>query len=62
VAKSETPDFILSWQQDTVIGLELTKATRQEFEADRTRLNRKQKTKHYPSDRVEGVMDLSIAG
>lgn len=62
VAKSETPDFIFSGQQDTVTGLEVTKATRQEFEADLMRLNLKQKTKHYPSDRVKGVMDLSIAG
>jgi hypothetical protein len=62
VAKTESPDFIFSWEHDTIVGVEVTKATRKEFEADLTRLNRKQKTKHYPSDPDEGVMDLSIAG
>jgi hypothetical protein len=61
-AKSETPDFILSWPENTIIGVEVTKATRQEFEADLTRFNRRQKTKHYHSDRTKGVMDLSVAG
>jgi hypothetical protein len=61
--KSETPDFILNWPQDTMtIGLEVTKATRQEFEADLTRFDLEQETKHYPSDRAEGTMDLSVAG
>ena len=63
VVKSETPDFILNWPQDTMaIGLEVTKATRQEFEADLTRFDREQETKHYPSDPAEGTMDLSVAG
>jgi hypothetical protein len=62
VAKSETPDFILNRPQDVIVGLEVTKATRQEFEADLTRLDRKQKTKHYPSDPAAGAMDLSVAG
>jgi hypothetical protein len=43
-------------------GLEVTKAPRQEFEADLTRLDRKQKTKHYSSDPTAGAMDLSVAG
>ena len=61
-AKSETPDFILEWPQERTIGLEVTKATRQEFEADLTRLDRKQTTKHYSSDPAAGAMDLSVAG
>ena len=62
VAKTETPDFLLSWQQDATVGLEVTKATRQEFEADLTRFDRKQRTKHYLSDPATGTMDLSVAG
>jgi hypothetical protein len=62
VAKTETPDFLLNWQQDATIGLEVTKATRQEFEADLTRFDRKQETKHYLSDPATGTMDLSVAG
>jgi hypothetical protein len=61
-AKSETPDFILEWPQERTIGLEVTKATRREFEADLTRLDRKQETKHYPSDSTAGAMALSVAG
>jgi hypothetical protein len=61
-AKSETPDFILEWPQERTIGLEVTKATRQEFEADLTRLDRKQTTKHCSSDPGAGAMDLSVAG
>lgn len=61
-AKTETPDFLLNWQQDATIGLEVTKATRQEFEADLTRLDRRQKTKYYPSDLTAGAMQLSVAG
>jgi hypothetical protein len=40
----------------------VTKATRQEFEADLTRLDRQQETKHYPSDPTAGAMALSVAG
>jgi hypothetical protein len=61
-AKSETPDFILEWPQQRTIGLEVTKATRREFEADLTRLDRKQTTKHYSSDLAAGAMELSLAG
>ena len=61
-AKSETPDFIVEWPQERTIGLEVTKTTRQEFEADLTRLDWKQETKHYPSDPTAGAMDLSVAG
>ena len=50
-AKSETPDFILEWPQQRTIGLEVTKATRREFEADLTRLDRKQTTKPRASNR-----------
>lgn len=61
-AKSETPDFILEWPQEATTGLEVTKATRREFEADLTRLDRKQKTKHYPGDATAGAMNLSVTG
>jgi hypothetical protein len=62
VAKSETPDFILEWPHERTIGLEVTKATREEFEADLTRLDRKQTTKHYSSDPAAGAMELSATG
>jgi len=61
-AKSETPDFILKWPQGKTIGLEVIKATRQEFEADLTRFDQKQETKHYPSDPAAGTVELSSAG
>jgi hypothetical protein len=60
--KNETPDFTLNWPQEMTIGSEVTKATRQEFEADLTRFDREQETKHYPSDPAAGTMDLSVAG
>lgn len=60
--KSETPDFILKWPQGKTIGLEVTKATRQEFEADLTRFDRKQETKAYPSDPAADTMELSFVG
>jgi hypothetical protein len=61
VIKDESPDFIVT-SPGRVFGLEVTKATRQEFEADLTRLHRCQSTKSYPSDPAEGVMDLSVSG
>lgn len=62
VAKHETPDFLLTCPVEGTVGIEVTKATRKEFEADLTRLHRNQGTKHYPSDLSQGTMDLSVAG
>jgi hypothetical protein len=61
VSKQETPDFILAWGGKKV-GLEITKATRQEFEADLTRFDRRQKTKDYLSDVTTGTMLLDVLG
>lgn len=62
VSKGETPDFIVTCADGEAVGLEVTKATRKEFEADLTRFSRNQKTKDYPSDQVAGAMVLSISG
>jgi hypothetical protein len=61
VAKHETPDFISTWGGNS-IGLEVTKATQQEFEADLTRFNRQQNTRHYVSDLNTGTMLLGVLG
>ena len=61
VVKQEAPDFISTWGVNT-IGLEVTKATEQEFEADLTRFNRQQKTRHYVSDLDTGTMLLGVLG
>jgi hypothetical protein len=62
LVKAETPDFIFTRRDDNSVGLEVTKATREEFEADLTRLHRRQKTKDYVSDSATGAMLLSEAG
>lgn len=60
--KHETPDFLLTCPIDGTVGIEVTKATRKEFEADLTRFHRNRSTKHYSSDPILGTMDLSVAG
>jgi hypothetical protein len=62
VTKSEAPDFMLTELGGVSVGLEVTKATRQEFEADLTRVARKQKTTHFESDPDAGMMDLTSTG
>jgi hypothetical protein len=62
LVKRETPDFVFSWRSGNSVGLEVTKATRAEFEADLTRLDRDQKTRDYVSDSTTGAMLLSEAG
>jgi hypothetical protein len=62
VIKQETPDFILSLPPNLTVGLEVTKATRPEFEADLTQFARTGKTRHYPSNSAAGAIHLSIAG
>jgi hypothetical protein len=62
LVKGETPDFIFTWREGNRVGLEVTKATREEFEADLTRLDRRQKTRDYVSDSATGAMLLSEAG
>jgi hypothetical protein len=62
IVKYETPDFISTWRGGKRIGLEVTKATRAEFEADLSRFDRQQETKNYASDRTSATMSLSEAG
>src|SRR6266446_6690546 len=59
ICKSESPDFALTWPDNSVTGLEVTKATRGKFEADLTRFDKGEKTQHYRSDPSQGVMYLS---
>lgn len=62
IAKRETPDFILASEDRTNAGLEVTKATRKEFEADLTRFHRQRQTRNYVSDLASGTMLLSELG
>jgi hypothetical protein len=62
VCKSESPDFLVNRRDGAWDGVEITKATRQEFEADLTNLARGKRTRHYSSDPADGVMLLSMAG
>src|SRR5262252_6744286 len=62
VVKHEPPDFICRSGSGDSIGLEVTKATREEFEADLTRWHRQQKTKDYPFNPATGVMALDVLG
>jgi len=62
VRKSESPDFLLIRQDGAWDGVEITKATPQEFEADLTDLARGKRTRHYISDPADGVMMLSLTG
>jgi hypothetical protein len=51
--KGESPDFRLS-RAGMTTGLEIRKATAEEFEADLTRFAPGRETKHYESDLDEG--------
>jgi hypothetical protein len=62
VVKHEPPDFICRSRTGESIGLEVTKATRKEFEADLTRWHRQQATRHYVSDQATGTMFLDVLG
>jgi hypothetical protein len=56
IVKHETPDFVFTSRGGNGIGLEVTKATREEFEADLTRFHRQQETRNYVSDLESGTM------
>lgn len=62
VVKQDPPDFMFAWRDGRNTGLEVTKATRQEFEADLTRFHRQQQTKSYVSDLATGTLLLSKPG
>jgi len=62
IVKHETPDFVSTSRSGDGIGLEVTKATREEFEADLTRFHRQQETENYLSNPNTGMMALDILG
>jgi hypothetical protein len=62
VVKQDPPDFMFAWRDGRNTGLEVTKATRQEFEADLTRFHRQQQTKSYVSNLAAGTTLLSELG
>jgi hypothetical protein len=62
LVKQETPDFVFTSSGAEPVGLEVTKATREQFEADLTRLDRGQKTRDYVSDLATRAMHLDEPG